>query len=275
MPPGRFLGACAHSRQAPGFTLSELIPTVPQAEVARHTHEEAHLIVLLEGRYLSSAEGAPAVAGPPLLIYNPPGTTHRDRFQTLDGRFLTISVDPRRLAALTRYARLPERATAYEQGSPLAAGLARECRQWDAASPLAAEGLCLELVAGLALRGERAHRRPPRWLERVRAQLREQHDAPRIGAIAREAGVHPVHLARTFREFYQCTPGEYLRRCRLERAARLVAAGVRPIAEIALDAGFTDQSHFSRIFRRVYGVPPGAYRRACVANVQDGGPRRA
>ena len=58
------------------------------------------------------------------------------------------------------------------------------------------------------------------------------------------------------------TPGEYLRRCRLERARRLMQRSAAPLAEIAAAAGFSDQSHFSNAFRKIFGVSPGAFRRS-------------
>jgi AraC family transcriptional regulator len=74
-------------------------------------------------------------------------------------------------------------------------------------------------------------------------------------------GVHPVTLARAFRRAFGCTIGEYLRRLRIERAAEQLATGTQPLAEIALAAGFADQSHFSNVFRRRVGMSPSAYRR--------------
>ena len=82
-----------------------------------------------------------------------------------------------------------------------------------------------------------------------------------MGEVARDAGVHPVHLARTFRRFFGCTPAEYLRSRRVEQAALLVRVTQRPLAEIALECGFFDQSHLTRAFARVLGVSPAAYRR--------------
>jgi AraC family transcriptional regulator len=70
-----------------------------------------------------------------------------------------------------------------------------------------------------------------------------------------------VTLARTFRRTFGCTVGEYLRRLRIERAAEQLVSGDLPLAEIALAAGFADQSHFSNVFRRRTGVSPSAFRR--------------
>lgn len=82
-----------------------------------------------------------------------------------------------------------------------------------------------------------------------------------VAALARGVNVHPVYLARAFRERYGMAPSELVRALRLEWAAAELAAGRRAIGEIALEAGFHDQSHLTRAFKAAKGQPPGAYRR--------------
>ena len=70
-----------------------------------------------------------------------------------------------------------------------------------------------------------------------------------------------MHLARVFRLHLGCTPGDYLRRRRLARAAVLLRETARPLSDVALACGFADQSHLAHAFRRHAGVSPGAFRR--------------
>ena len=79
--------------------------------------------------------------------------------------------------------------------------------------------------------------------------------------LAAHAGVHPSHLARSFRRHLGCSPGAYLRRLRLERACEALAETRASILAIALEAGFSGQAHFTRAFHRTMGLPPGAYRK--------------
>jgi AraC family transcriptional regulator len=55
--------------------------------------------------------------------------------------------------------------------------------------------------------------------------------------------------------------GEDLRRLRIDRASEQLVTGDLPLAEIALAAGFADQSHFSNVFRRRTGMSPSRFRR--------------
>ncbi|HWM88665.1 MAG TPA: helix-turn-helix transcriptional regulator, partial [Kofleriaceae bacterium] len=79
-------------------------------------------------------------------------------------------------------------------------------------------------------------------------------------ALAREAGVHPVHLASVFRRFHRQTIGEYLRALRVRQAAELLTRGDTPLAQVAAMLGFADQAHFTRIFGDVVGMTPSAFR---------------
>ena len=80
-------------------------------------------------------------------------------------------------------------------------------------------------------------------------------------AIAAAVGVHPVYLARAFRQHYGCGPAAYARQLRLERAAALVRTTARPLADIAAACGFVDQSHLTRAFATTFATSPAAYRR--------------
>ena len=84
---------------------------------------------------------------------------------------------------------------------------------------------------------------------------------PSLSGLAESVGVHPVTLARAFRRAFGCTVGEYVRRLRIDHAAHQLAQTELPLAEIALAAGFSDQSHFSNLFRRHTGLSPFKFRR--------------
>ncbi len=74
------------------------------------------------------------------------------------------------------------------------------------------------------------------------------------------AGVHPVHVSRSFRRKLGCTFREYLTLIRLRRAADLLKRSLTGITEIAHACGFSDHAHFTRTFKRATGLTPTAYR---------------
>ena len=143
----------------------------------------------------------------------------------------------------------------------LAHDVSRELAHPDAFTQLALEGLALELAATVA-RGREAVHHEPR-LALVRAMLADRlADPPSLEEIASEVGLHPSHLARTFRAHVGESIGEHGRRLRLEWAAERLVCSDEGLAEIAGRAGFSDQSHFTREFKRRFGITPGRYRLA-------------
>jgi AraC family transcriptional regulator len=99
------------------------------------------------------------------------------------------------------------------------------------------------------------------WLDRVRDLLHAEFRSKlRMHVLADVAGVHEVHLARAFKRKYGCSPMYYVRRLRCAWAREQLTITDRPISEIAIEAGYSDQSHFGRHFRRQTGVTPAGYR---------------
>lgn len=76
--------------------------------------------------------------------------------------------------------------------------------------------------------------------------------------LAREVGLSPFHLIRSFRSKYGLAPHDFQLNLRVEAAKHMMRRGTPP-AKAAYELGFADQSHFTRIFKRIVGAPPGAY----------------
>jgi AraC-like DNA-binding protein len=104
---------------------------------------------------------------------------------------------------------------------------------------------------------------PPATLRRLRDYV-EAHLAENIelSMLASLAGLSIYHFAHQFKHSTGLTPHYYLIQKRVERAQRLLAESSLTLSEIALAAGFVDQSHFTRRFRQIVGVTPHEFRRA-------------
>jgi len=260
LPHDMFFGELQSSRSLDGITLSHRIAGSPAEEVVVHTHLEAHFVLVTSGHYVSSANAAPNRKV--TLVYNPPGTTHRDHFDQGRGSFFTISVTKQRLGESSD-SELPS--LAVHLGDDRACGLARtllmECARWNKSSSLKAESLYSELLATTSNRLAPAKQSRPTWLRTAYELIQDCHaEDLRIHHVANLVGVHPTHLARAFRSFLGCTPGDLLRGRRLEKAAELLLSTDISIAEISLEAGYSDQAQFTKAFRQTYGTPPGKYR---------------
>lgn len=257
-----FLGQYEMRLPAGGFVVARRVPTVPEHEVEEHTHTEAHFVLLMQGAYVSSAAGAPAVAARPLLIYNPPGTTHRDCFRGDGGQFFTVSVSMVTQRHFADAVALPDHACVLGRAAlGVALNMAAGATAPTPHDGLIVESLCAELLTATALDFKDVLDRAPAWLRRAREQMHDDCGAElSLSDVAMAAGVHPVHLTRTFRHHFGCTPGDYLRRCRLTKAAALLTDTAADLADVAEACGYFDQAHFSHTFKAAFGVSPRGYR---------------
>jgi len=103
----------------------------------------------------------------------------------------------------------------------------------------------------------------PGVLRRVREYIDANLEANvDLDALSKVAGLSRCHFARAFKQSVGATPHNFLMHRRFCKAVDFMADTNLPLAEIALAAGFSDQSHFSRRFRQYLGVSPSAFRRS-------------
>jgi AraC-like DNA-binding protein len=82
-----------------------------------------------------------------------------------------------------------------------------------------------------------------------------------LGALSSMAGLSPNHFARAFQQSVGMPPHRYLLRQRVQHVEQMLRETQLPLSQIALAAGFSDQSHLARHFRRLTGMPPSLARR--------------
>lgn len=253
-----------HTTSVGGFTLREGRHPAGSA-LPWHTHPGPTLCFVYTGAFTESFAGATLECTPGTLKVTPALEPHWNRFGREDTHGLLVEADASRVESLGGLAAvLEERGSLRDDGLALLAWrVGGELRRRDTAAPLAIEGLLLEILAGVARERElRLTGTLPRWLTDARSYLHDPGGVGTLSDLAAVVGVHPVTLARGFRKAYGCSVGAYVRWLRVTRAARAVAETDAPLAEIALAAGFADQSHFSNVFRRETGLSPSAFRRA-------------
>lgn len=238
----------------------------PGGDMAAHRHDEAWFCLVLHGGYEERILGMRNEYAAGDLLYCPAHAEHAQRFGGSGARKVIFSIDEPLDALLAEHeARLDGRPLLRRSPELLLLGLRldAELSLDDAFTPISTESIVLDMLgfAARGLDGERDHE--PRWLKRVRDYL---HDDPArevdLDTLAAVAGRHPVHLARSFRQFHHCTVGDYVRRLRVDRAARLLRDTRRPLIDIALDCGFAGAAQFSRSFRAVHATTPSAWRAA-------------
>jgi AraC family transcriptional regulator len=263
LEPGRFFGLTVGARRVPGMSLSEICYP-PGLAIPRHDHELASICFVLTGAYDERYGNRHRTGRQGMVILHPEGEHHANTHHDAPVRLLSVEIEGARLASLREAAPVLAEAVDHAGGeiARLAMSLTREFRGNGTASALAIEALVLEILVACCRRETDRDAVAPAWLARADAFLRDRFAQPlTLSDVARAAGVHSAHLARTFRRHHGHSVAGHIRRLRLEAAHALLREKAPSLAEIADACGFSDQSHFTRHYRAAYGVTPAVFRR--------------
>jgi AraC family transcriptional regulator len=266
---GEFYSPVQARLRTDGALLSELRQACSR-NVPRHEHELAYVTIMLRGDYLEGDRGQLDELPPMSAVFNPAGISHSTRIGPGGASMFTIELCEENMRGLGIC--LPQRTT-FDRGAGamlwpglrLYSAFTRQTAGAQKAEETVLEGPILEAhileLMGAISGFEFPDKTVPRWFERAKERLHHGFREPlRMGELAREAGVHPVHLARMFRRIEKRTPGEYRQSLQVRAACELLRDAEWPLAMIAAECGFADQSHFTRVFHKMVGTTPAQFR---------------
>jgi len=214
---------------------------------ARHGHDLLQIGIILRGAVGEDVRGVGYHGSAGDIVVKPAGTMHANTFEGV--RIVSLDCDP----ALLDF---PLSEHLWHRSTAATAAALRLVSQF--LDGTLAEETVEELVG--ALPSPVTSNRP--LAARAARLLDECFTEPlSVERVARILGVHRVYLARVFRLQWRCSPREYVRHLRVRAAAHALASTERPLSDIALDSGFSDQAYMSRTFARAVGMTPAAFRR--------------
>lgn len=264
LPTGEYYGETLRRRDANGILVVES-RLAARARLPVHAHQNAYLCAVVGGSFTERVGTRARECTASTVKFHQAGEEHSESFGGAGAHLLRIEIPPAwqsiDLGSMVQRMRFDDENRALVLS--LVARFHEEMRREDEFAPLVLSALTVELIAA-ALRTSRAAKPAgPRWLSRVRERIADgSQPPPTLAELAMDCGIHPIHLATTFRRHAGCTIGEYGRRLRVGEAARLLMTTNQPLADVALAAGFADQSHFSRVFRRHTGMTPATFRKS-------------
>lgn len=233
-----------------------------------HAHAKNYIIITIEGTYSSSFDNRVDEFTPWTVTYHRAGLRHSSRYGDHGARVLYVQVPEERIEDFCEVsASHPDHFSL--QGGRVqwtARQLYQEFRDSDHFSPFVIDSFVTQLMAQLLRQRMRGPRLVPAWLSKADEMIRRRYMEPlALADIAKSVQVHPSHLAREYVRSYGRTIGEEIRRLRIEYACEQLCSTDRCLADIALGAGFSDQSHFTVSFGQHIGMPPSHYRRTLKA----------
>ncbi|MEM9385241.1 MAG: helix-turn-helix domain-containing protein [Pseudomonadota bacterium] len=232
----------------------------PDQHMAKHRHDYHQVSWLLVGEMQESGQRGERDVYRFSCGVKPAGFTHANRYGPSGSLILAVNIDPEMPLGLQALALGDWRWRPQEEDGAQ--------RRFAELMPLLAEpSTCNEQLVWDLLALSLSHRddtkrgaTPPTWLANVREALREGGPDLDLAALAHEAGVHRVHLSRSFSQWFGTSPSAYRSRSALAKAVTALAKG-HSLSGAANEAGFADQAHFHRVARRQTGLTPGALRR--------------
>jgi AraC family transcriptional regulator len=248
----------------PSLTLTESLHA-PNLTIPPHVHHTASICLSLTGEAIEFIKHNRLVMQPGCAIIRGPEVKHANQYGAFPHRGFMIELENRWLDTCRHFSSVFEGHRLYAGGPvpALALRIYHESRIKDSVAPVIVEGLVLEMLGHASRSLSKTPVRAPRWLTQARDLLHGRfNDSVNLVEIANTVGVHPTHLARTFKKHFRSTVGEYVRRLRLDWAMRQLSESEDSIAEIAAAAGFYDQSHFSHLFKQHTGFTPAEFRAA-------------
>jgi len=261
----RFVGPPLHATKGGGGLAIHEGSFEASVDIPVHVHDVPVVSLILHGVASEQISAGTQTIEPQDLILTPAFAPHGYRFHE-SGKWVNMQFSDAWLGRLSDGHRLAFQTSKIIRSSAAVAWANRvhlEIHERDDVSTLAIDGAMMLLVAELVRAQIDGARARPRWLRRVEEALEASiASPPSVEELAAIAGVHPTHLLRTFRRYEGTTISNFVRQRRIQRARVEVAQAKRPLAMIALDAGFADQSHFTRVFRQTFGETPGQYARA-------------
>lgn len=229
------------------------------SRVARHTHDGGPTLAMsLRGSYREEVEGRVfEVAGGAVLI-KPPGAWHANTYPAPGAACVVISLP---LATADDVFERPE-LLHMPASAPLHLQLSRELDLSDDLSDEAIEAIVSQILVGVRRAERRSAGGEPPWLVAAERLLAEgARHGVRVRDVAKSLGITPARLGTVFRTHRETTPTQVIRAERVRWARGELVHSDRPIAQVAIEAGFSDQAHLTRVFRRTLGTTPGRIRR--------------
>lgn len=253
---GNYFGTERKQDENAGFKLN-ITRYDPFTDISVHYHENAYLSLLINGCYREMGGKGEKDMVPGEVIFRPAGYNHANHFPGAGGSCLNIEFKPEALYEQMGKPVFPSAATIYKAGAFEYLYRLLYCFTNDLGAGLSDAYIFSWLAA------HTGYKAPLRllWLPKVKAILETELEAPHsIAGLAARVHVHPVYLARAFKEREGLTPGEYHLKMRLQRALERLFRSNESVSAIAYTTGFTDAAHFIRCFRACYHVSPHKFR---------------
>jgi len=262
--PARFHGLEIELHNFDGARALQVVHPGAQ-QIEEHQHDRAYIGIYTTGRYLERFDGGELEMAGPCAVLHPPGRPHADQVADCGLETLTIEFDPAWLKPFG-FGKKLDCSVAWSGGGAALAAVSlaavlkdRRASEKELGSATAAflhRAFAAQVLA------------PPAWLDKARAAVSGERPIS-TRQLARHLDLNAAWLARAYRHYNGEGLAQTARRHRVEAASLLLRRTDLELADVALLAGFCDQSHMNRCFSAVLGRTPTRVRRERIVGRAD------
>jgi AraC family transcriptional regulator len=259
---GEFFGQTNETLNFEGLIITDTEYTHPYVDW--HYHENAYFTFLLQGNMIEGNKKEIYHCPAGTLLYHHWEDPHYNIKPEGFTRGFHIEISPEWFEQFHVSKDAVEGSLQIENPSIklMLSNIFKETKVNDHTFELSVQQLLLNVFSQLSADKMIPPERNPRWVKQINELLHENFmEKVSLTELSKTLDIHPVHLSRDFQKYFHCNLGEYIRQLKVNKSLILLHNKNTPLTEIALECGFSDQSHFIRSFKENLGITPLKYRK--------------
>ncbi|MFB9078218.1 helix-turn-helix transcriptional regulator [Flavobacterium procerum] len=221
-----------------------------------HSHNNAHITLFLKGGTTEKRKNFSETVGPGSLLFYHSDELHLNQNTLFPSRNINIEMEENLLKELDLSEALIEKSV---QNSALTKFLILKIfKETQNADHFTNDNIRM-LFSQLSHSSTHLERfeKSPYWVKSLSELLNDcWNENPNLQDLSQVLQLNPITISKHFPKYFGCTLGEYMRRIKINRSLSLIQSSHSSLTEIALDCGFSDQSHFIRTFKNQTGFLP-------------------
>jgi AraC family transcriptional regulator len=256
---GNYFGKLLSKKHFPKAILSETA-YFPHSTIPVHCHKNFYISYVLKGKYSETYLKTKIFCLQGDIIIHPQHLEHSNGFDDKGGTCFNIEfsnsfqkeID---ILNINNFKLFDSKSILLKTAIQR---IYNEYKSGDEYSAIIIEGLLLETM-GYSAR-ETYKNISQYWMKKANEIIKDTRSSNiSLSSIATELNISTSHLAREFKKACGVTIGQYIQNIKIQQACEKLKKNNSDILSIALDSGFSDQSHFTKSFKKITGLTPRQY----------------
>ncbi|KOY86400.1 hypothetical protein AD998_09810 [bacterium 336/3] len=230
----------------------------PYCKIVNHYHDNDYISILVKGHYYEKNKVENNLISVGQILFRPQTYNHENQFESWGGTCFNIEFKSEWQKEIDTPLVLPSKFTNYKTGTFPSLYKLLVHFQNQNRGDMDFEFICDWLFE---LNQKQLSKGHLPWIDKIIQILeKEINSFHTLQSLSERVHVHPIYLARAFKEKKGLTIGEFQLKMKLENAISMLMNSILTISEISFLNGFFDDAHFIRSFKSVYAISPHQFR---------------